>query len=266
MNQRSADFVELRAAVDLLGLPVRPYCIDEFIETLVARTTAGRRTSVCYLNAHTFNLARRDTAMRHALTSTDLLYADGQSIVWAARMLGRRLPERMTSADYFARFARRCAEAGLSVYMLGGAAGVAQRAADALRSEHPGLRVAGTHHGYFCEQASESIIEAINAGGADVLTIGLGSPRQELWLAKHAARLRPPLLWCVGAQFDYLSGCERRAPAWLRERGCEWAYRLWRDPLRKWRRYVPGNAAFVLHVLREMVRTRRGGIECARTG
>lgn len=266
MSQCSAENVELKEAVDVLGLPLRPYCIGEFIETLIARTAAGLRTRVCYLNAYTFNLARRNSAMWHALAGADLLYADGQSIVWAARMLGRRLPERMTSADYFARFARRCAESDLSLFLLGGEADVAHRAAGALCGEIRGLRVAGAHGGYFGDEASDGVIDAINGSGADVLTVGLGSPRQELWLAQHAARLRPALLWCVGAQFDYLAGCERRAPTWLRERGCEWVYRLWRDPLRKWRRYVPGNAAFVLHVLREMVRARRGGVAWPRTG
>lgn len=241
---------ELPAAVDLLGFAVRPLRMSELVGVLVERAAARRATNVAYLNAHTVNLAADDSAYADALRHTDLLYADGVSVVWASRWLGRGLPERMTSADYFPLFAERCAERGLSLYLLGGEPGVASRASLALRRRSPRLVVAGTRDGYFADWDSERVIADINAAKPDVLVLGLGSPRQELWLARHADALRVPVRWCVGALLDYLAGVESRAPAWLRAAGCEWLYRLLADPVGKWRRYILGNPRFVWQVLR----------------
>src|SRR5262245_21837153 len=119
----------------------------------------------------------------------------------------------MTAADYFTDFAARCAKRGLSLYLLGGQAEIAQRAADELTSGIPALRIAGAHGGYFDDgDASARLIDQINDSNADALILGMGSPRQERWLAENASRLRPPLRWCVGALFDYLAGREPRAP------------------------------------------------------
>ncbi len=251
--------IEPRRAVDVMGLPIRPLRTDGLIDLLVDCARRGIRTTACYANAHTVNLAASDASFGELLRSADVLYADGASVVWASRWSERPLPERMTAADYFPRFAERCAAEGLSLFLLGGRPGVADRAAEALRrhveSATPGdressaLRIAGACDGYFDEARSADVIERIRASGADVLVVGLSSPRQERWLAEHSDAIDVPVRWCVGGLFDYLAGRERRAPAWLRRMGGEWLFRLCVDPVGKWRRYLLGNPLFVWRAL-----------------
>jgi len=241
----------LPESVDVLGFRVADLDTNSLIELMIERAAAGLPTNVAYLNAHTANLAAADPRLTSALRLSDVLYADGMSVVWAARLLARRKLQRMTAADYFAEFADRCSKRGLSLCLLGGHADVAQRAADALTSAMPTLRIAGVHSGYFSTgDESERVIEQINDSNADALVLGMGSPRQERWLAEHASRLRPPLRWCVGALFDYLAGQEARAPRWLCRAGGEWLFRLITDPRGKWRRYLVGNPRFAWRVLR----------------
>lgn len=246
----SASQIEPPGAIDVLGLPIRPLRVDGLVELLVQRAKAGVRTRACYANAHTTNLACKDAAFRALLAQSEVLYADGASLVWASRWSAARLPERMTAADYYRRFARRCAAEGLSIYLLGGKKGVAQTAAETLCREIPDLRIAGTEHGYFDAAQSAEIVDRVNRAAADILLVGLGSPRQEQWLGEVRDSLETPVCWCVGALLDYIAGVERRAPAWMCRLGGEWLFRLLVDPLGKWRRYVLGNPMFVLNTMR----------------
>lgn len=242
--------VDLPPTVDVLGLPLRPLRTDSLIELLAQRACAGQRTTACYANAHIVNMAMKDAEFHRALESSDVLYADGASVVWASRWARMRLPERMTAADYFPRFIQRCGELGLRVFLLGGKNQVAEEAARRLCSEFPGIQIVGTHNGYFADGESIRVIEQINAARPDVLAVGLSSPRQEKWLATYGNSINAPVRWCVGALFDYFAGLERRAPQWLCRIGGEWAFRLLMDPVGKWRRYVIGNPLFVWHTLR----------------
>ena len=239
------------------GLPLCPLTRDELIEALIAGACAGEATTAHYLNAHLFNLARADRALGNLLSGSDILYADGMSVVWAARLLGHCMPERLSAADYFVEFCSRCAAEGLSLYLLGGAAGVAEAAAARLTQRVEGLRIAGTHHGFCSPAESHRAVAAINASEADVLIVGMGSPRQQRWLAEHSEALSVPVRWGVGALLDYFAGQERRAPQWLCRVGGEWLFRLAKRPRARWRRYLVGNPRFVAWVAREWL--GRGG-------
>lgn len=241
--------ITLPDPIDVMGLPIRPLWTDQLVELLVARAKSGTRTCATYANAHTVNLAWSDASFRQVLRGMDILYADGMSVIWAGRLTGSELPERMTAADYSEWFASRCAEEDVPLYLLGGAIGVADDAAAALRGECPDLRIVGTQHGFFEDDQSEQIVESINASGAKVLLVGMSSPRQENWVAQHAAALDVPVIWCVGALFDYHAGREPRGPDWLCRNGGEWLYRLWAKPTDKWQRYLVGNPLFAWRAL-----------------
>ena len=122
-------------------------------------------------------------------------------------------------------------------------------AAAELRDNFPNLKVAGVHHGYFEAGESSTVVAAINESGADALLVGMSSPRQEQWVVEHAAALRTPVIWCVGALFDYYAGREPRGPDWLCRNGGEWLYRLGADPAHKWRRYLIGNPLFAVRAI-----------------
>jgi N-acetylglucosaminyldiphosphoundecaprenol N-acetyl-beta-D-mannosaminyltransferase len=236
--------------VDICGFPVRPIRQGELIDALIVHARRGIRTSAHYLNTHTFNLSRRDPAFREVLATSDLLYADGMSVVWAGRWLGHPIPERLSAADYFEAFCRRCAREQVALYFLGGVDGVSRSAADALAARIPGLRVAGTCGGYFAPDESRQIVERINASHADVLVVGMGSPQQESWVAHHREDIAVPVRWTVGALFDYFADREPRAPGWLCRCGGEWVYRLLHKPAERWRRYLVGNSRFAWAVMK----------------
>jgi len=253
----SAPSIEPPRAVDVLGLPVRPVDMNGLIELAVGRARARQRTTACYVNAHTANQAMRNRRLRSIYANCELLFADGASMVWASRWSTQRLPQRLTAMDYFPHMARRFAKEGLSIFILAGRPGVAERAADALKLAHPGLQIAGWHHGFFKRDESAEVIEQIRAARPDMLAIGMSTPRQEYWLAEHEEKLDVPLRWCVGALFDYYAGLEQRGPQWLCDRGLEWMARLLVDPMGKWRRYLVGNPVFVMNTLRWAMQRRR---------
>jgi N-acetylglucosaminyldiphosphoundecaprenol N-acetyl-beta-D-mannosaminyltransferase len=248
----------LPSPTDICGFPVRPLDQQQLINTLLIRARNNIQTTVHYLNAHTFNLAQQDPEFHKNLTTSDLLYADGISVVLAGRLLGQPLPQRLTAADYFETFCRQCARMNLSLFLLGGASGVSEKTAQALTERIENLQVKGTHKGYFDDNQSPAIVKNINDSGANILIVGMGSPKQEKWLAANRNHLTIPLRWSVGALMDYFANRELRAPQWLCRIGGEWLFRLIHRPGQRWRRYLLGNARFAYYVLTEKMLCQKG--------
>jgi N-acetylglucosaminyldiphosphoundecaprenol N-acetyl-beta-D-mannosaminyltransferase len=231
---------------------------DSLVEDLIRRAKEGISTLAFYLNAHTYNLTCQDVSYRGFVEKADVLYADGMSIVWATRLGGKRI-SRMTAVDFFDDFLQQAAKEGLRLYFLGGRPGVVDRAAKVWKSRYPGLQIAGMHHGYFNPQDKIQlvpIIADINSGNADVLILGMGSPMQESFACRFREELQVPIIWAVGALFDYYAGEEKAAPRWLARMGFEWLYRLCRDPRNKWRRYLIGNITFAVRAGRVILKRK----------
>lgn len=172
--------------------------------------------------------ARRDEAFRAAVEAADLVVPDGIGVVLAARWCGIPAPGRVAGIDLLEELCRRLAARSGRVFLLGAAPGVAEVAARRLQERHPGLQVAGVLDGYFRDD--QAVVEALQASGADLLLVGMGSPRQELWMLQHGSRLGIPVGMGVGGSFDVLAGRLRRAPRWMIRLGLEWLYRLLREP------------------------------------
>jgi N-acetylglucosaminyldiphosphoundecaprenol N-acetyl-beta-D-mannosaminyltransferase len=215
----------------------------------VSEGCRGRR--VMYVNAHVLNQSLEQPQLREALHASDLVYCDGYGVRLAAKAMEVEIPHRMTGADWIWDLAALCEPKQLSLYLLGSEPGFAAEAAKRLCRRHPGLRIAGAHHGYF-EVGSphdERVLEDINERRPDILLVGMGTPKQELWVQHNAERVEAGVLWTVGALFDYVSGRTPRAPGWLADNGLEWIFRLAIEPQRMWRRYLLGNPVFVSRVL-----------------
>jgi N-acetylglucosaminyldiphosphoundecaprenol N-acetyl-beta-D-mannosaminyltransferase len=215
---------------------------------------------VMYANAHVLNQSAQNVELRGALESADLVYCDGYGVRLAAKALDRPVPHRMTGADWIWALAALCAAAGQSMYLLGSEPGIARAAGDKLAAAFPGLGVVGAHHGYFDVGSphDDRVIEDINARRPSILLVGMGTPKQELWVEANADRLDVDVLWTVGALFDVVSGRVPRAPGWLADNGLEWIFRLAIEPGRMWRRYLLGNPVFIHRVLAQ-ARARHGG-------
>jgi N-acetylglucosaminyldiphosphoundecaprenol N-acetyl-beta-D-mannosaminyltransferase len=210
---------------------------------------AARR--VMYVNAHVLNQSREISDLRDALETADLVYCDGYGVRLAAKALDAEIPHRMTGADWIWGLAGLCEGAQRSVYLLGSEPGVAAEAGKRLQRWYPRLRVAGTHHGFFEAGSAhdDRVLEDINACRPDIVLVGMGTPKQELWVQRNAGRVDADVVWTVGALFDYVSGRVPRAPAWLADNGLEWIFRLAIEPQRMWRRYLLGNPVFISRVM-----------------
>jgi exopolysaccharide biosynthesis WecB/TagA/CpsF family protein len=242
--------------VEVLGLPVarvdREQALSE-IKRLVSRQDHAR---VYYINAHVINTCAEDSEYRSIIQSADLLLNDGVGISLAARLNGSRFPINMNGSDFNPKVLRLAADEGWKVYLLGGADGVADRAAHALESRIAGLQVVGARSGYFPPDASEEIASEIAGSGADILLVAMGNPLQEKWLHAYLPASGARLGIAAGAFLDYQAGVEKRAPGWMNRVGVEWLYRLVRQPSRFWRRYLIGNPRFLMRILRDRFRRK----------
>jgi exopolysaccharide biosynthesis WecB/TagA/CpsF family protein len=232
-------------AVWLLNIHLINSGRDEALNWLCDRLECGTPARIAFLNAHCANISARDADYRKALESAHAVLADGSGIALALRLKGHRLAANLNGTDLIPALCKRIANSRHSVFLLGGKPGIAEAAADALKSIAPGLKIAGTHHGFFGETGEAAVINAINASRADIVLVAMGVPSQDLWLHRNAARMSATLTFGVGGLFDFLSGRIPRAPLWLRKAGLEWTYRLYQEPGRMWRRYVLGNPEFV---------------------
>ena len=239
----------MRNTIPFLGVRVDVVDTLQLCERIVALARHEKRKKVMYLNTDCSLIALRDASYRKVLNSADLVYADGVGIVWGAKVFGETLPGRSTGADFIYRLCRMFAEHNLSVYLLGAEPGIVERAAERMQAVTPGLKVAGTMHGYFDQREHASVIENINKAEPDVLLVGFGAPMQELWIHDHHDELQVAVMWGVGGLFDFVSGKNWRGPQWLLDMGFEWLCRLFSEPRRLWRRYVLGSLLFIYYVL-----------------
>jgi N-acetylglucosaminyldiphosphoundecaprenol N-acetyl-beta-D-mannosaminyltransferase len=213
----------------------------ESIEDMIAQWRASDYKQPCRqvvtVNPEFVMVAQHNKDFLTAINAAVLVVADGMGVVWATRYIGRGAPERVTGTDLLPDLARCCAAAGYRLYLLGAAAGVAEAAGARLQELAPGLEIAGTYAGSPAREEEDEIIERVRAANADVLCVAYGAPGQELWIWRNLARLPVAVAMGVGGAYDFLAGRQHRAPAFMRNMGLEWLYRLYREP-RRWRRML----------------------------
>lgn len=216
------------------------------------------------INPEKVCFAHGDENFRKIVQKASFHICDGAGTAAAVRILwGVKIP-RITGIGLFLRMVATAEKEDLRVFLLGARPEVIQRTRLTLCERHPRLRVAGCLHGYFQEDQSQSVVEKINAARADMLFVGLGSPKQERWIGQHRSRLDTPFCMGVGGSFDVLSGCAKRAPRVFQSTGTEWLYRLAKEPWR-WRRQT-ALVGFALSVLRQRVWSRQWATRVADAG
>jgi N-acetylglucosaminyldiphosphoundecaprenol N-acetyl-beta-D-mannosaminyltransferase len=240
-------------------VPVDRVTFDEALDAIGAMVGSGG--VVFTPNVDHVVLADTDAGFCRAYETVDLSVADGMFVVWASHVLGTPVPEKISGSDLVPRLLDRAEKSGWRVFLLGGGAGVAVQAADRLRATHPELVIAGTAAPRIDmgdpKATREDIIQEVRRARADIVLVGLGAPKQELWIHEAAHALRPAVLLGVGASLDFLAGTARRAPRWISAMGLEWAYRLVREPLRLWRRYLVRDPRFLLILVRDLFKRWR---------
>jgi len=247
--------------VDILGVEISAIDMDDAVEAIRGWIRRREPSYVCLVPAHSVMEARRDDDFRRTLNGSDLTTPDGMSIVWLLKLHGHQEVRRVYGADLMLEVCRTSVETGWSHFFYGGEEGVAETLASTLESRYPGMRIAGTHSPPFRPLTPEEdteISRRIEESGADLVWVGIGSPRQERWIADHAGKVGAPVLIGVGAAFDYLSGRKPQAPRWMQRTGLEWLFRLATEPRRLWPRYAE-YPLFVLLATADLLRNRRSG-------
>jgi N-acetylglucosaminyldiphosphoundecaprenol N-acetyl-beta-D-mannosaminyltransferase len=214
----------------MLGVRVTRLTRSQAMETLAEFIRSGVPHLVVTADSSAVVIAASDEEFRRIVNSADLVTADSTGILWAARRLGCPLPERVSGVDLADQLCALCARNGDTVFLYGAAPGVAEAAATNLQARYPGLRVAGTAHGFLTEAEQQELVETIRAARPQVLLVAMGIPRQEKWIHRNLARLGVPVAMGVGGSFDVFAGRVRRAPVWMQRHGLEWIYRVLSNP------------------------------------
>jgi N-acetylglucosaminyldiphosphoundecaprenol N-acetyl-beta-D-mannosaminyltransferase len=237
------------AAIDVLDWSIA-------LERIGAWAAARQSRYVCIVNAHSVVTASRDTAFGAAIAQADMATPDGAPVAWMLRRLGHRTQRAVSGPDLMLRYCEHAAASGEAIFLLGGQEGTLAKLQAALTRRYPGLVIAGAISPPFrplSAREDEEIVAAINASGAGTVWVGLGCPKQELWMAAHRGRVSAVMLG-VGAAFDFHAGTITRAPLWMRNAGLEWLHRLASEPRRLWRRYLVTNSLFIAGAFAQLAR------------
>ena len=248
-------------AVRIGRISVDRVTFGEALDALEALVAAGAGGTVVTPNVDHVVMAEENAAFSDALARASLALADGMPLLWASRWFGTPLPEKISGSDFTLPVLQRAAERGLRVFLFGGADGSAEAARAVLAERLPQLRIVGVlePHVNMSDPASVhfALADAIAASKPDLVVLGLGSPKQELFAERVRHRLAPAVLLSVGATIDFLAGRVSRAPAWMSNNGLEWLYRLHKEPRRLYRRYLIRGPRFIGIVVRQLRHTRR---------
>ena len=243
----------------LLGVHVSATTFEAARDRVVNAPRTGERLSVHYVSVNTIVEANRQPALRDLLNRGDIVAPDGMPLVWLGRLRGRQLT-RVYGPQSVLAIIDAAQEDGSTHYFYGGADGVPELLTEHLERDYPEMKVVGMYSPPFralTPEEDEADIQRINEANPDFVWIGLGSPKQDRWVADHRERLNAAAVLAVGAAFDYNAGLLREAPGWMQRSGLQWLFRLITEPRRLWRRYTVSNARFVWLLGMDSIRALR---------
>jgi N-acetylglucosaminyldiphosphoundecaprenol N-acetyl-beta-D-mannosaminyltransferase len=238
---------------DVLGCSIDRLDMPATLDAVEAIIAHGKFTQHMAINAAKLVTMHDDPRLTQIVDECGLVNADGQAVVWASRMLGDPLPERVAGIDLMHELLALAERKGYRVFFLGARAEVLQTALEKIRAMHPALLVAGARDGYFGDDEELAVCEDIRASRPDILFVAMSSPRKEYFLGEHGPSLGAPFVMGVGGSIDVIAGITRRAPLAMQTLGLEWLFRLLQEPRRMFRRYAATNWRFAVLVARARV-------------
>ncbi len=245
----------------ILGVNVSALTVDELNEAIYQYSVTSQHQLVLNVNIHALNLIYEQPDLRVFFNKASIVFVDGAGVKLGAMLLGYHLPPRITYADWMWQLAEFAEPRNLSFYFLGARPGIAEKAARMLQQRHPGLQIAGCHHGYFNKKFdhpdNKNVVAAINQLKPNILIVAFGMPMQERWLMQNWDQIDANVALTGGAAFDYVSGELQRASNMLTRTGFEWLGRLIIEPKRLWRRYLIGNPLFLWRLIKQHYGHRR---------
>jgi N-acetylglucosaminyldiphosphoundecaprenol N-acetyl-beta-D-mannosaminyltransferase len=240
--------------VELFGIPVEAATLEQALDRVHSAIVSREQLQLGMINAAKVVNMQRNPELLTAVLDSDIIYADGMSVVWASRLLGAPLPERVTGIDLMYGILKRGQQHNYRIYCLGATPTVVETVCNTFESQYPGVEIVGHADGYFDEQQEEKVAESIRNARPDVLFVAITSPKKERFMAKWADYMGVPVVHGVGGSFDVAAGLVERAPESWQKLGLEWLYRVKQEPRRLVKRYLVTNSLFMVMLAREKFR------------
>lgn len=238
--------------ITLLNTTIDNLTMDQTLDLIDKKISQNGHIHHAVVNAGKIVEMQSDSQLRQSVNSSDVINADGQAVVWASKLLGRGLEERVTGIDLMTNLVKLASEKDYKIFFLGAQEKVLLELINIYISKYSKDIIAGFRNGYFKKEEEKDIAKQIASSGANILFVAISSPSKENFLYTHRELLSEVnFIMGVGGSFDVIAGKVKRAPLWLQTIGMEWLYRLYQEPKRMWRRYLIGNSKFILLVLRE---------------
>jgi N-acetylglucosaminyldiphosphoundecaprenol N-acetyl-beta-D-mannosaminyltransferase len=238
----------------MMGCQVDNLSMEETLAKIEEFIRSGQPHQHVVINADKLVKASRDPELRRIINECALINVDGMPVVWASRLLGKPLKERVAGVDLFEALMRRAGEKSWRVFLLGAREEVVQAVREIYQRKYPQLPIAGCRNGYWSSQEEAAVAEQIRASRADLLFVAISSPKKEQFLGRWQAAMRVPFAMGVGGTFDVAIGRVKRAPLWMQKSGLEWFYRFLQEPRRMFRRYFIDDMAFIWLLIKEAAR------------
>ena len=243
----------MKKTIRLFGVDMHAWNMEQTVGEIEERLGSETLTQHVVVNVAKIVSMQTDSELRDAVAGCDIVSIDGAGIVFGGRLLGYSIPERVAGIDLFHELLAHAEDSGRSAYFLGARPDVLEAAVRNIQSRHPGLRIAGYHHGYFWDDEAV-VVDIIRKSDADLLFVGISSPMKERFIARWSEQLGVKFAMGVGGTFDVEAGKVRRAPEWMQKLGLEWLYRVIQEPRRMFMRYLTTNSAFAWMLLKELAR------------
>jgi N-acetylglucosaminyldiphosphoundecaprenol N-acetyl-beta-D-mannosaminyltransferase len=239
--------------ITLMGCSIDNLSMEETLQTIEGFIHTGKPHQHVVVNVDKLVKASRDPELRQIINDCALINVDGMPVVWASRLLGKPLKERVAGVDLFEALMRRAGDRGWRVFLLGAQEEVVSKVAATYQHKYPRLVLAGYRNGYWKGELEEAqVVEQIRDARPDLLFVAISSPKKEQFLGRYQAEMKIPFAMGVGGTFDVAIGHVRRAPVWMQKSGLEWFYRFLQEPRRMFRRYFIEDMAFLRLFIKEL--------------
>lgn len=241
---------------NVLGVGISAISMSDAVATIDCWIENGQKSYVCVTGVHGVVESQSDQELRAIHNAAGLVTPDGMPLVWLGHLAGQRQVERVYGPDLFLEMMKHSLKTGSRHFFYGGGDGVADLLANRTQERFPGVDIVGTYTPPFrplTEEEDEAVVREINASGADIVWVGLSTPKQERWMSAHVGRINAAAMIGVGAAFDFHAGLKKQAPRWMQRSGMEWAFRMATEPRRLGPRYLINNPRFVLHSIAQQL-------------
>ena len=237
----------------LFDTPVHKLTMDETLDIIANAINKKEPLHHVVVNAAKMVNMRKDPELRRSVLESNIINADGQAVVWASKLLGAPLPERVAGIDLMEKLVQMAHEKKYKIFFFGAKETVVKAVVDKYTAQYSSSIIAGYRNGYYSKNEEQLIAEQIAASGADMLFVAISSPKKEVFLNTYKNVVKTPFVMGVGGSFDVVSGITKRAPVWMQKNGLEWLYRVYQEPGRMWKRYFVTNSLFILYTLKALL-------------